>query len=449
MIAGAGIAGISTAYHLSVRNGVEKVRVCDPLPPLTLTSDKSTECYRNWWPGPGSGMVDLMNRSIDLLEEWAAESGNIFNLSRRGYLYVTADPDRLAGMRSESEAISALGGGELRVHLGRPGDPPYTPAQAIGYESAPAGADLFMDGTALRTHYPHLSPAVAGGLHARRAGWFSAQQLGAWLLEQARAAGVELTTDRVVGVEESEGTVKAVRLQSGGSIATRHFVNAAGPLIGEVGKLAGVDLPVFSEVHRKVSFRDSFSALPRSAPMLIWNDEQTLDWSDDERSELSSDAHLAHLTDRLGPGAHCRPEGSDEAATVLGLWEYHPEVRTPTFPIPADPLYPEIVMRGLTTMVPDFGKYLQRLPKTHVDGGYYTKTKENRPLIGPAGPEGSVVVGALSGYGVMAAAAAGELGALHVTGAPLPAYARWFRPDRYADPEYLELLGRMTDSGQI
>ena len=34
--------------------------------PLSLTSDKSTECYRNWWPGPGDAMVRLMNRSIDL-----------------------------------------------------------------------------------------------------------------------------------------------------------------------------------------------------------------------------------------------------------------------------------------------------------------------------------------------------------------------------------------------
>ncbi len=449
VVAGAGIAGISTAYHLSVRHGVEKVVLCDPLPPLTLTSDKSTECYRNWWPGPGSGMVDLMNRSIDLLEGWAAESGNIFNLSRRGYLYVTADPHRLASMRSEAEAISTLGAGELRVHRGTPDDPAYTPSLPSGYEDAVGGADLFTDGDSLRTHFPYLSRAVVGGLHARRAGWFSAQQLGAWLLDRVRTSGARLITDKVVAVEASDGVVRGVRLQSGASIATTRFVNAAGPLVGEVGKLAGAELPVFSEVHRKISFRDSHSSLPRTAPMLIWNDEQKLGWTDEERSELIADDRLAYLTDPLGPGAHCRPEGSGEAVTVLGLWEYHTDVRTPTFPIPDDPLYPEIVMRGLATMVPAFGSYLERLPKPHIDGGYYTKTRENRPLIGPAGPEGSVVVGALSGYGVMAAAAAGELGALHVTGAALPAYARWFEPDRYEDPEYLELLDRMTDSGQI
>ena len=95
VICGAGIAGVATAYHLAVRRGVRGVVLVDERPPLTLTSDKSTECYRNWWPGPGDAMVAVMNRSIDLLEQLARESGNIFQLNRRGYLFATADPVRL------------------------------------------------------------------------------------------------------------------------------------------------------------------------------------------------------------------------------------------------------------------------------------------------------------------------------------------------------------------
>lgn len=100
-------------------------------------------------------------------------------------------------------------------------------------------------------------------------------------------------------------------------------------------------------------------------------------------------------------------------------------------------------------MIPAFGAYLERLPDPYVDGGYYTKTAENRPLIGPVGPAGSYVVGALSGYGVMAAAAAGELAAVHALGGQLPGYASWFAPARYEDPDYLALLPEMTESGQI
>ena len=44
-----------------------------------------TEAYRNWWPGSGDTIVRLMNRSIELLEELAEETNNIFQLNRRGH----------------------------------------------------------------------------------------------------------------------------------------------------------------------------------------------------------------------------------------------------------------------------------------------------------------------------------------------------------------------------
>ena len=103
VICGAGIAGVSAAYHLAVRHAVRDVVLIDERPPLSLTSDKSTECYRNWWPGPGPAMVSLLNRSIDILEELAQDSGNIFHLNRRGYLYLSADPQRVAGMLAAAQ----------------------------------------------------------------------------------------------------------------------------------------------------------------------------------------------------------------------------------------------------------------------------------------------------------------------------------------------------------
>ena len=78
------------------------------------------------------------------------------------------------------------------------------------------------------------------------------------------------------------------------------------------------------------------------------------------------------------------------------------------------------------------------------------KTEENLPLIGPMATGGAFVVGALSGFGVMAAAAAGELAALHVTGAGLPQYASAFHPARYQDPGYLATLrAGAGDDGQL
>src|ERR1700675_2164185 len=114
VICGAGIAGVATAYHLAVRRGVRGVVLVDERPPLTLTSDKSAECYRNWWPGPGDDMVALMDRSIDLLEELAEESGNIFRMNRRGYLFATAEVARVANFADAAEEAALLGAGAVR-----------------------------------------------------------------------------------------------------------------------------------------------------------------------------------------------------------------------------------------------------------------------------------------------------------------------------------------------
>src|SRR5690348_10038433 len=116
VICGAGIAGVAAAYHLAVKQGMRDVALVEPGAPLSLTSDKSTEAYRNWWPGPGDAMVAFMNRSIDLLEEIARATDNRIQLNRRGYLYATADPDRIPLLRRAAEEAAALGAGPLRIH---------------------------------------------------------------------------------------------------------------------------------------------------------------------------------------------------------------------------------------------------------------------------------------------------------------------------------------------
>jgi sarcosine oxidase subunit beta len=447
VIAGAGIAGVSAAYQLAVVQGMPDVVLCDPLPPLTLTSDKSTECYRNWWPGPGTAMVDLMNRSIDLMEDHARHSHNAFNLSRRGYLFLTADPQRLDSLAAQASAISSLGAGELRVHRDRPGDPTYVPSPDHGFEDVPGGADLFLTGSAIRRHFSFISESVVGGLHARRAGWLSAQQYGSWMLDQAREHGARLVSAPVTAVELDNTGVSSVTVGNQ-RIATDALVIAAGPMLTGVAALVGERLPIASEVHVKTAFADHLGCVPRDAPMVIWHDPQSLDWRPAERAALD-EAGRGDLTGLMPPACHARPEGGPDSPWVVGLWEYHRLVQEPTWPLPADELYSEAVIRGLTPAFPALDAYRDRLPRSVVDGGYYTKTPENRPLIGPTRTPGCFVVGALSGFGVMVAAAAGDLVARHVAGAGLPDYAPAFSLDRYDDPAYVEAMSSQTDSGQL
>ncbi len=445
VICGAGILGVSTAYALA-QQGVKNIVVIDEHPPLTLTSDKSSECYRNWWPGPGDAMVQLMNRSITLMETRAAACNNMFKLNRRGYLYATTNPQQIASLRAAATEAAELGAGALREHPA--GSTSYQPHHAEGYEGSD-GSDLITDPALIQQHFPYLAPETAAVLHVRRAGWLSAQSYGMWMWEQARAAGVELISGRVAAVDTHNGAVSAVRLADGTAIETNTFVNAAGPHIASVGKLLGIEVPVYNELHLKAAFNDHLAAVGRDAPLVICADEQELPWGEDERAMLAEDAETAWLLGRLPSGAHTRPEGDAAAQSILILWDVHNEKVEPSFPIAEDPLYAETAIRGLGRILPGMRGYLERMPRPSVDGGYYTKTQENRPLAGPLGVDGAYVIGAASGYGIMAAAGLAELVAGHISGAELPSYAPLFSLARYQDASYQALLANWGESWQL
>lgn len=450
VIGGAGIAGIAAAYHLAVRRGIGNVVLVDERPPLSLTSDKSAESYRNWWPGPGNDMVALMNRSIDLLEELARESGNVFRMNRRGYLFATADPARIPDFVRAAEEATARGAGATRRHT-TPGAE-YAPAPAEGFEEQPVGADVITDHSVIRRHFPYLAEDTVALLHARRCGWFSGQQMGMYLLERAREKGVRLVEGRVEAVEVGGGKVRGVRVAGPGgdaSVATPRFVAAGGPFMKPLVRLLGLELPLFCERHAKVAFTDALGAVPRHAPMMIWVDPVRLPWSDDERAVLGEAPDIRHLLEELPAGVHGRPEGAGDSPIVLGVWTYDVEPVEPTFPIAFDPNYAEIVVRGLSRMIPAMARYADRLPRSYVDGGYYTKTEENRLLACPLPVEGAFMLGGLSGYGLMASNGAADLLADHVAGRPLPAYSPAFHLARYDDPAYRALLADWGDSGQL
>lgn len=451
VICGAGIAGISTAYHLT-NLGVKDVMLVDERPPLSLTSDKSTECYRNWWPGPGDAMVGLMNRSIDILENLAQESGNVFKLNRRGYLFATANPARVQDFKAHAEEAAKLGAGLVRHHAGCTDDPPYQVAPIEDYVDQPTGADLITDINLIRKHFPYLTEETVAVVHARRCGWLSAQQLGMYMLERAREHGAKLIEAHVESVDVVKGRVQAVRLsgkEGPKKISTRHFVNAAGPFLRNVGQMVGIDLPVLNELHTKIALKDTLGVFPREAGLLIWADPQFLPWTEEERALLREDEEARFMLDRFPQGVHARPEGPLDSPIIIILWTYHTDLVEPAFPIKHDPFYPEIALRGLSTMIPGLRQYFGKMPKPMVDGGYYTKTRENRPLIGPLPVEGSWVIGALSGFGLMASPACGELLAAHIDNRDLPPYSSWFLLERYEDPNYQDLLQSWGATGQL
>ena len=435
VVAGAGIAGIATCYELAVIRGVEEVTVVDPRPPLTLTTDKSSECYRNFFPS--RPMVDLTNRSIDILEMLKEQSNDFFNMSQRGYLFVTGDPEQLESLTQAAQTSSSYGAGPVRL-TGVPNSPEHR-----------SGFDVYQTNAALLDRFPYLSDQALGGLHVRRGGWFSAQQLGAWMLEVAKSHGARIIVDEVVGVEVAGDRVSGALLKSGTLISTPVVVNAAGPMSAQLARLVGVDLPLRASLHHKVSFRDHLGAFPREAPMLLWTDPVTIDWSDRVKTGLEAQGFDELLREIRTP-VFGRPEGGADSPFFEALWNYRPVVQdNPTWPVP-DPgsMFPEAVMRGMASMLPSLTRYRDHLPYSVVDGGFVMKTPENLPLIGPAGPEGFQLVTGMSGYGVMICTGAAELVGCHLTGSPLPEYAESFLLSRYEDPGYLSTQN-LANTGEL
>jgi glycine/D-amino acid oxidase-like deaminating enzyme len=443
VICGAGICGVSAAYYLA-RQGITDILILDERDPLSLTSSRSTECYRNWWPDPE--MLALMDRSIDLLEELAELSNNVFRLNRRGYLYVTADASKLETWKTRAERISALGAGTLRIHA--EGDSTYQPNPTSG-DVGLRGADLLIGSGLIRRFFPCLAEDAALGLHIRRAGWLDSVGLGNYLLNQAKQLGVRVESARVSGIDVASGAVAGGRLGNGETIHTSTFINAAGPYFKAIGEMAGLDLPVFTELHQKVAFRDHLGVIGRDLPLVIWDDPQTLDWSDEEREFLAEEAETRWMTEPFPAGAHTRPDGGADSPMAFMLWEYAEKRMEPAWPPPLDENYPEIVLHGLGRMIPGLKRYYGRAPKPVLDGGWYTKTRENRPLVGPTPVKGFLLCGAVSGYGIMAACGVGELLAAHVAGTELPAYAPAFALARYEDAEYVKGLESWGEDGQL
>jgi glycine/D-amino acid oxidase-like deaminating enzyme len=121
----------------------------------------------------------------------------------------------------------------------------------------------------------------------------------------------------------------------------------------------------------------------------------------------------------------------------------------PRYPVPLDAELPEVALRGMATVVPGLAAYFSQIPKPFIDGGYYARTPENRPLIGPLPVGGAYIIGGLGGFGMMSSCGASDLLAKHIAGAELPEYAPAFLLSRYEDPEYQETVRQWGASGQL
>ncbi|AXT34470.1 FAD-binding oxidoreductase [Phaeobacter sp. LSS9] len=437
-IIGTGIIGISTAYYLAKNHGITNIALLDRGQPMEFTSAQSGENYRNWWPHPE--MVDFTNRSIDLLEGVARDSGNRINMNRRGYTLITrsTDIDELVSQLHDGlgESANTL----LRYHTDAEAPTYHRPIKP-DWEGVPDGVDILQNQDLIRATFPSYAHDVQAIVHIRRGGDISGQQLGMYMLEYLKEVGVV----RIIGsVDQIDQTDSYAIELSGGNTKTVHadkIVNAAGPFAKEVAEMLGVSLPVHCTFQQKIAFADREKAIPRDMPFSIDLDGQNIDWTEEEREMLLGEPGYRWLAEAMPGCIHCRPDGGDGGTWLKLGWAFNEEPTRASWQPELMDNFPEIVLRGAARLNPSLKAYYDNLPRTmHHYGGYYTMTEENWPLIGPMGPKGAFMNAALSGYGTMAATGSGELTAAWVADGELPAYAQKFSLERYDDEVFMTKL---------
>lgn len=447
VVVGTGIIGIATAYYLAKTHGMTRITLIDRGQPMAFTSAQSGENYRNWWPHPA--MVAFTNRSIDLLEEIARDSGNRINMNRRGYALATRSDNIDPLVTQLHDGLGSRADELIRFHRAASSDT-YAPFVAPDWEGVPDGVDIVQNRALIQERFPGYDPEVQTVIHIRRGGDISGQQLGMYMLDFLKSVGVKRIIGDVTDIARNDGYTTTVAGPDGDvTLRSDYLINAAGPFAGRIADMLDVTLPVYNTFQQKIAFEDREGAIPRTMPFSIDLDGQQIAWTAEEREMLLEDPEFAWLAQDMPGAIHCRPDGGDAGKWVKLGWAYNEKPEQASTTLPLDDNFPDIVLRGASRLNPALTKYIGQLPRAmHHYGGWYTMTEENWPLIGAMGPPGAFMNCALSGFGTMAACAAGELCAALVCDAEVPDYAAGFSLDRYDDPELMDVL-RASSKGVL
>lgn len=363
VIIGAGITGCSIAYHLASR-GVRDI--------VVLEKD---QIGRGATADAAGGIrlqfstrtnIELSRYSLNVWENFKELFGIDIAFHQQGYLFLLTSETEVSDFRASLEFQQSLGVPVRWVDM-----------REIG-ELNPA---LNLDG-------------ILGGTFCPSDGWADpysstmgfaqrARSLGVEIVEEIAATGFARDADRVTGVETA-----------GGSIAAKTVVIAAGAYAGELGKLAGVDIPVAP--YRRMSFvTEPFSGVPANVPM-------TIEFGTSLYFHPESGGFLFGMSDPNEPSSFNRTVDDEwMAKTVTNLCR-----RAPVFEEAR-------VLRGWA--------------------GLYEITPDDNPVLGRVpGVEGLVVASGFSGHGYMQGPAIGRcIAELIIDGAASTVDISAFAPDRF------------------
>ena len=235
VIIGGGIIGCSVAYHLA-KLGCREVLLLEK---ATLTSGST-------WHAAGAvgqlrssaNITRLLGYSVDLYSSLEGETGQATGWNKNGSLRLACTPERRAEYEIAATMAHSFG---LGFDIISP-DEAKKIVPAICTDDLVCAAFVDSDGVAMPSD---LTMALAKGA---RAG-------GARILEGVSVTGFSFANGAISGVETADH----------GTIACEKVVNCAGIWSKQIGRLAGVNVPVQPSYHQYF-ITEPIEGVPRSAP---------------------------------------------------------------------------------------------------------------------------------------------------------------------------------------
>jgi sarcosine dehydrogenase len=242
VIIGGGIIGCSTAHHLAGLGWRDVVL----LERAKLTSGSTHHAaglvgqLRN-----NAGVTRLLKDSVDLYDRLESETGQATGWKMNGGLRLACTPDRLIEIERQATTARSFG---LDMHV-------------VGPDEA-------------RDLWPPMSiDDVIAAAYLPTDGQANPSDITQALVKGARAGGVRVFEDCPVTAIEIEGGRVAAVTTPEGRIACEIIVNCAGQWAAEVGRLAGVTVPLISVQHQYM-ITETMADVPRDLPTLRDPDRQ-------------------------------------------------------------------------------------------------------------------------------------------------------------------------------
>jgi 4-methylaminobutanoate oxidase (formaldehyde-forming) len=236
VIIGGGIVGCSTAYHLA-RLGWRDL--------VLLEKGKLTSGSTFHAAGlvgqlrSNANITQVLKNSVELYERLEAETGQATGWRENGGLRLACNAERMTEIKRQATTAHSFG---LEMHL-------LTPAEArelwplMEVSDLVGAAFLPTDGQA---NPSDITQALAKG----------ARQGGVRIVEDCAVTGLRVEDGRMAGVTTDQG-----------EIAAEVVVNCAGQWAREVGRLAGVNVPLVSVQHQYM-VTEPIEGITRGLPTL-------------------------------------------------------------------------------------------------------------------------------------------------------------------------------------